>query len=165
MLPGQVFISPQEHVSAATDIDDATWTEIRNYQKCLVRYFEAQEPPKAVLFAESAVHQVSREKILLGGGPHAAVVAYPVDTGVLDEARAYFKKALDEAECEWSAQHKKVIETTAKGGVRDAIPRNFPYVHVDFSLGGGYAHVVEPWRMWRSSRRISRSTRSQGCAS
>merc|ERR1712023_387384 len=80
---------------------------------------------------------------LLGGGPHMAVVGYPVDLAILDEARAYFKKALDEAECEWSTQHKKVIETTPKRGIRDAIPKGFPYVHIDFSLGGGYAHVVE----------------------
>jgi len=143
ILPNQVFISPQEHVQAVTDLDEAACTEIRNYQKCLVRYFEAQEPPKAVIFAESAVHRVSKDQTLLGGGPHAAVVAYPVDLALLSEARAYFKKAFDEAECEWSAQHKKVLPTSAKGGIREAIPKNFPYVHIDFCLGGGYAHVVE----------------------
>eukprot|EP00927_Polykrikos_kofoidii_P018528 TRINITY_DN18594_c0_g1_i1.p1 TRINITY_DN18594_c0_g1~~TRINITY_DN18594_c0_g1_i1.p1 ORF type:complete len:815 (+),score=196.42 TRINITY_DN18594_c0_g1_i1:72-2447(+) len=143
ILPGQVFISPQEHLPAVTDLDEATVTEMRNYQKCLVRFYESQNPPKAVIFAESAVHRVSRERILMGGGPHAAVVAYPVDLSILSEARAYFKKAFDEAESEWSAQHKKVIETSAKGGIRAAIPKNFPYVHIDFCLGGGYAHVVE----------------------
>merc|ERR1712014_261118 len=51
--------------------------------------------------------------------------------------------ALDEAECEFTTQHKKVIECTAKGGVRAAIPKNFPYIYIDFCLGGGYAHVVE----------------------
>merc|ERR1711972_962688 len=79
----------------------------------------------------------------MGAGPHAAVVAYPIEMALLQEARAYWKKALDEAECEFATQHKKVIETSAKGGVRAAIPKNFPYVHVDFALQGGYAHVVE----------------------
>jgi len=143
ILPGQVFISPQEHVQAITDLDDATYTEIRNYQKCLVRFFEAQAPPKAVIFAETCIGRVSNDNLLVGGGQHAAVIAYPVDLEILPEARAFFKKAFDEAECEWSTQHKKVIPTSAKGGVRDAIPKNFPYVHIDFALGGGYAHVVE----------------------
>lgn len=143
ILPGQVFICPQDHVEASTDLDDAAWTEIRNYQKCLVRYWEAQDPPKAVLFTESCVNRVSKDRLLVGGGAHAHVVAYPVDPAIIPEARAYFKKALDEAECEWSAQHKKVIVTSGKGGVRDAIPKNFPYVHVDFNLSGGFAHVVE----------------------
>jgi len=143
ILPGQMAISPQEHLPATTDLDEGTWTEMRNYQKCIVRFFEAESPPRAVIFAESSVHRVSKESLLLGCGPHACVVAYPVPLPVLSEARAYFKKALDEAECEWAAQHKKVIPTTAKGGVRAAVPKNFPFVHIDFSLCGGYAHVVE----------------------
>merc|ERR1719440_476148 len=79
----------------------------------------------------------------MGGGPHCTVVAYPVDLPILSQARSFFKKALDEAENEFETTHKKVIETSAKGGVRAAIPKNFPYVHIDFALGGGYAHVVE----------------------
>merc|ERR1711907_399772 len=143
ILPGQVFICPREHLPSLTDLDDSVYAEIRNYQKCLVRFFEAQDPPRAVIFAESAIHRVSKEKLLMGGGPHAVVVAYPIELDVFSQARSFFKKAFDEAECEWSAQHKKVIETSAKGGVRAAIPKHFPYVHIDFSLGGGYAHVVE----------------------
>jgi len=141
--PGQVFIAPLEHHSACTDLDDDVWREIRNYQKCLVRFFEAEEPARAVIFVETSVHRVSREKALLGAGPHAAVVAYPVEHGLLAEAKAYWKKAFDEAECEFSTQHKRVIPTESKGGPRGAIPKGFTYVHVDFALGGGYAHVVE----------------------
>eukprot|EP00929_Paragymnodinium_shiwhaense_P057702 TRINITY_DN2888_c0_g1_i1.p1 TRINITY_DN2888_c0_g1~~TRINITY_DN2888_c0_g1_i1.p1 ORF type:complete len:801 (-),score=296.84 TRINITY_DN2888_c0_g1_i1:108-2510(-) len=143
ILPGQVFISPTEHVSAGTDLDESTWTEIRNYQKCLVSYYESLDPPKAPIFAETSIHNVSRENALIGGGPHVAIIVYPVDVTTLQDARIYFKKALDEAECEWSTQHKKVIATDAKTGARRAIPKNFPYIHVDFSLGGGYAHVVD----------------------
>lgn len=143
VLPGQVFIAPQEHVTAITDLDEAAYAEIRNYQKCLVRFFESQEPPKAVLFIESAVHRVSREKALLGGGGHAAIVAYPIELPLLDQARGYWKKALDEAENEFETTHKKVIPTDTKGGVRRAVPKGFPYIHVDFCLGGGYAHIVD----------------------
>merc|ERR1712216_279952 len=126
-----------------TDLDDTAYSEIRNYQKCLVRYFDAQDPPKAVIFAESAIIRVSKEKLLLGAGPHAVMVAYPIDLPVFGQAKSFFKKAFDEAENEFESQHKKVIETTAKGGVRASIPKHFPYVHIDFCLGGGYAHIVE----------------------
>jgi len=143
ILPGQVFICPQEHLPAITDLDDSAYAEVRNYQKCLVRYYESLDPPQAVIFSETSITRVSKEKLFMGGGSHTVVVAYPVELAVLSQARSFFKKAFDEAECEWSTQHKKVIETTAKGGVRAAIPKNFPYVHVDFALGGGYAHVVE----------------------
>lgn len=143
VLPGQVMICPQQHLSSATDLDDDAYAEIRNYQKCIVRYFDSQDPPCAVIFGESSINRPSREKLLLGAGPHAVLIAYPIELPVFSQARSFFKKAFDEAECEWSTQHKKVVETTAKGGVRAAIPKHFPYVHVDFSLGGGYAHVVE----------------------
>jgi len=143
ILPGQVFIAPLEHLPATTEVDDAAWTEIRNYQKSLVRFFESEDPPRDVIFAETAVHRVSRDKALLGGGPHAAIVAYPVEKGLLIEAPAFWKKALDEVENEFEVQHKKVIKTDAKSGVRGAVPKGFPYVHAEFSVGGGYAHVVE----------------------
>lgn len=143
ILPGQVFIAPREHHAATTDVDEDVQREIRNYQKSLVRFFEEEEPPRAVIFVESAVHRVSRDKALLGAGPHTAIVAYPVEPGLLQEARAYWRKAFDEAECEFTVQHKKVIETDVQGGVRKAIPKGFAYVHATFSLGAGYAHVVE----------------------
>ena len=57
-----------------------------------------QQPPRAVLFVESAVHRVSRDKVgreslqcnilcctleaeaLLGAGPHCCIVAYPIES-------------------------------------------------------------------------------------
>ncbi|CAI7753803.1 unnamed protein product, partial [Closterium sp. NIES-54] len=53
--------------------------------------------------------------------------------------------ALDEAESEWSQQHsKRILDTRAiRGGLRAAIPPNFPYFHVEFGLQGGYCHVID----------------------
>ncbi|CAI5491389.1 unnamed protein product [Closterium sp. Naga37s-1] len=47
-----------------------------------------------------------------------------------------FRGALDEAESEWSQQHsKRILDTRAiRGGLRAAIPPNFPYFHVEFGL-------------------------------
>ncbi|CAE7666684.1 cwf19l2 [Symbiodinium pilosum] len=143
IVPGQVLIVPQEHVMAMTDVDEAAWADIRNYQKCLIAFYEAEQPPRAVLFVESSVHRVSRDKALLGAGPHCCIVAYPIEMGLLVQARTYWKKALDEAENEFETTHAKVIDTDSKGGVRSAVPKGFPYVHVDFSLGGGFAHVID----------------------
>jgi len=143
IVPGQMFIAPQEHQSSCVELDESVWTEIRNYQKCLVRFFEAEQPPRTVIFVETSVHRVSRDKALLGAGPHMAIAAYPIDMEMLPEARAYWKKAFEEAECEFTVQHKKVITTDAKSGVRGAVPKGFTYVHVDFCLGGGFAHIVE----------------------
>merc|ERR1712194_310477 len=143
ILPGQTIIVPLEHVQAVTDLDDPVWSEIRSYQKSLVRYWEAQNPPQAVIFCESAISRVTRDKAMLGAGSHTVIVAYPVEVELLAEVRAYWKKALDEAEDEFTTQHTKVIETDSQNGVRGKIPKNFAYIHADFSGRGGFAHIVE----------------------
>lgn len=143
IVPGQVIIVPQDHAMAMTDVDEAAWADVRNYQKCLVSFYESEQPPRAVLFVESSIHRVSRDKALLGAGPHCSIVAYPIEMDLLVQAKTYWKKAFDEAENEFETSHKKVIETDSKGGARTAVPKGFPYVHVDFSLGGGFVHVVD----------------------
>ncbi len=52
------------------------------------------------------------------------------------------QKAISESEGEWS-QHKKLIDTKARGGLRKSIPKGFPYFSVEFGVSGGYAHVIE----------------------
>jgi Protein similar to CwfJ C-terminus 2 len=48
-----------------------------------------------------------------------------------------------ESEGEW-AQHKKLIDTKARGGLRRSVPKDFPYFWVEFGVGGGgFAHVIE----------------------
>lgn len=51
-------------------------------------------------------------------------------------AQSYFKMALLEAGSEWR-QHRSIIEIgpDKRQGCRGVIPRNFPYLHVDFNLG------------------------------
>ena len=39
----------------------------------------------------------------------------------------------------------KLVDTRQKGIVR-SIPPNFPYFHVEFEMGGGFAHVIEDER-------------------
>merc|ERR1711971_1486927 len=85
ILPGQMVICPQEHLPAVTDLDEAVWTEIRNYQKCIIRFFAAETPPRAVIFGESVVHRVSKEKLLMGAGQHCSLIAYPIEVDLLAE--------------------------------------------------------------------------------
>eukprot|EP00930_Biecheleria_cincta_P042781 TRINITY_DN29437_c0_g1_i1.p1 TRINITY_DN29437_c0_g1~~TRINITY_DN29437_c0_g1_i1.p1 ORF type:complete len:786 (-),score=161.66 TRINITY_DN29437_c0_g1_i1:10-2328(-) len=143
VFPGQILIVPQEHASATTDLDELVWADMRNYMKCLVQFYDAEEPPRSVIFAETAVHRVSRDKALLGAGPHTCIVAYPIELSLLEQSKTFWRKALDEAESEFETTHKKVIAFDSKGGVRRAVPKGFPYVSADFGLGGGFAHVVD----------------------
>ncbi|CAI5519070.1 unnamed protein product [Closterium sp. Naga37s-1] len=64
-----------------------------------------------------------------------------------------WREALDEAESEWSQQHsKRILDTRAiRGGLRGAIPPNFPYFHVEFGLQGGYCHVIDDESSFKAS--------------
>ena len=62
---------------------------------------------------------------------------------MLAKAPLYFKKAIDEAESEWSQHHaKRLIETKTKG-LRGSIPPNFPYFYVQFGYANGFVHVID----------------------
>jgi len=135
-----IFITPASHVTSLTNMDEDVYEEMRNYQKCLISFWDSQG--KSAIFVESVVSVTSMEKTLLGGGHHTRIECFAVPSDQLNETKSYFKKAFSDAEKEWS-QHKKIISTEGYRGPRGVIPRNFPYIHVDFNLGGGMAHVIE----------------------
>lgn len=55
----------------------------------------------------------------------------------------FFKQGLTGVEGDWTS-NKNIIEIRKeKGGLLKQIPRNFRYFYVDFSLGYGYAHIIE----------------------
>lgn len=78
-------------------------------------------------------------------GWHTCIECVPIDAELAETVPMYFKKALLDADEEWSS-HKKVIDTSTKG-LRNAVPPNFPYFHVQWFGGGyppgGYAHIIE----------------------
>lgn len=51
LAPGHCIIVPAEHVPSTRQTDEATWTEIRNFKKCLLRMAMAQ----VRLFFSSAI--------------------------------------------------------------------------------------------------------------
>ncbi|KEP64031.1 UNVERIFIED_CONTAM: cwfj family protein [Hammondia hammondi] len=149
VLRSHLLIIPSAHVSSVTTLDDAGYEEIRNFQKSLVTYFkEARQ--EAPIFIETVSHFVSKEKLWMGAGPHTAVEVLPIPVDRLTEAKTYFRKAFEEAESEWQ-QHKKVIEVRGRDGIRAAIPANIPYIHVDFALTDGLAHVIDDGRSFSPS--------------
>lgn len=134
LVNGHCYIVPMQHEGATRNVDDDTWEELRNFKKCLVRMFGEQE--KEVIFLETAMH-LSRQK------RHCLVECVPIPSTFAKDASLYFKKAIDEAESEWSQHNaKRLIDTRIKG-LRSSVPINFPYFHVEFGMNGGYAHVID----------------------
>ncbi|CAO3644300.1 unnamed protein product [Cunninghamella echinulata] len=132
LTPGHCLIVPLQHVGSTLECDDDVWTEIRNFQKCLLRMFDEQNC--GVVFMETVTNLRSKR--------HTVIEAIPIPYGVYEDAPAYFKEAIMEAGEEWS-QHKKLIDTATDRGFRNSMVKNLPYFHVWCGLDKGYGHVIE----------------------
>lgn len=135
LVPGHCQIIPVEHVGSTRVADEATWTEIRNFKKCVLQMFMSQGMD--CIFLETAARPAGDVRA------HAIVDCVPVPQDVFSKAPMYFRKAVDDATSEWS-QHasKRMIDTSSKG-LRGAIPPNFPYFFVEFGLAAGFVHVID----------------------
>ncbi|XP_031100711.1 CWF19-like protein 2 isoform X1 [Ipomoea triloba] len=142
IVPGHCCILTMQHESATRSVDDNVWEEIRNFKKCLIMMFAKQE--KDVVFLET-VMGLSKQRC------HCLVECIPLPQDAAKQAPLYFKKAIDEAEDEWSQHNaKKLIDTSIKG-LRASIPKDFPYFHVEFGLNRGFVHVIDDEKNFRSS--------------
>ncbi|XP_078159858.1 cwfJ-like family protein isoform X2 [Carex rostrata] len=132
-VSGHCIILPLQHEAATRNVDNNIWEEIRNFKKCLVRMFAKQE--KDVVFLETVIGLSKQRR-------HCLIECIPIPSHLSNTAPMYFKKAIDEAEDEW-AQHdaKKLIPTT--GNLRQVIPANFAYFHVEFGMDRGFVHVID----------------------
>ncbi|KAF7827697.1 CWF19-like protein 2 isoform X1 [Senna tora] len=142
LVPGHCCILPIQHESATRTVDDDVWVEIRNFKKCLIMMFARQE--KEVIFLETVMELAKQRR-------HCMIECIPVPQDVAKEAPLYFKKEIDEAESWWS-QHdaKKLIDTSEKG-LRNCIPKDFPYFHVEFGLNKGFVHVIDDEKQFNSN--------------
>lgn len=133
VVPGHCIILPLQHESATRTVDRSVWEEIRNFKKCLLKMFAQQD--KDIVFMETVISLAKQRR-------HCMIECIPIPSEVSNNAPMYFKKAIDEAEEEWT-QHdmKKLIPT--KGNLHQVIPENFAYFHVEFGLDRGFAHVID----------------------
>ncbi|XP_019181712.1 PREDICTED: CWF19-like protein 2 isoform X2 [Ipomoea nil] len=142
IVPGHCCILTMQHESATRSVDDNVWEEIRNFKKCLIMMFAKQE--KDVVFLETVMGLAKQRR-------HCLVECIPLPQDVAKQAPLYFKKAIDEAEDEWSQHNaKKLIDTSIKG-LRASIPKDFPYFHVEFGLNRGFVHVIDDEKGFKSS--------------
>ncbi|KAG8062530.1 hypothetical protein GUJ93_ZPchr0003g18568 [Zizania palustris] len=133
VVPGHCIILPLQHESATRTVDRNAWEEFRNFKKCLLKMFSQQD--KDVVFMETVISLAKQRR-------HCMIECIPIPSVVSNNAPMYFKKAIDEAEEEWT-QHemKKLIPT--KGNLHQVIPENFAYFHVEFGLDRGFVHVID----------------------
>ncbi|GAY46544.1 hypothetical protein CUMW_097870 [Citrus unshiu] len=142
VVPGHCCILPVQHELATRTVDSHVWDEIRNFKKCLIMMFAKQE--KELVFLETVMGLGQQRR-------HCLIECIPLPQKIAKQAPVYFKKAIDEAEDEWSQHNaKKLIDTSVKG-LRGSIPKDFPYFHIEFGLNKGFVHVIDDETQFKSS--------------
>lgn len=81
MVPYHCMIVPIQHTTSSLELEDDVWDEIRNFQKCLIRMFEAKK--MGVLFMEQVMSIKKKQ--------HTFIECIPVPYSVYEDAPAYFK--------------------------------------------------------------------------
>jgi hypothetical protein len=137
LVDGHCLITPSEHAASVAAADEDVATELRNFQKCIIRMFAAQNLDVVFFETASSLHRAR----------HTTIECVPMPRRDATAAPSFFRQALVDAEREdeW-AQHKKVIDVPAAKGVRKAVPDNFPYFFVQFGLGDGLLHIIDDRR-------------------
>ncbi|KAJ9167336.1 hypothetical protein P3X46_021999 [Hevea brasiliensis] len=142
VVPGHCFILPMQHESATRSVDNYVWEEIRNFKKCLIMMFAKQG--KDLVFLETVMGLAQQRR-------HCLIECIPLPQKIAKQAPLYFKKAIEEAEHEWSQHNaKKLIDTRVKG-LRGSVPKDFPYFHVEFGLNSGFVHVINDEMQFKST--------------
>ncbi|XP_033111020.1 CWF19-like protein 2 [Anneissia japonica] len=131
LTDGHCLLIPMQHTTAVTALDEDVWYEMQTFKRALVKMFESQD--EDIIFLETAMNLRKQR--------HMCIECVPVPKEIGDMAPIYFKKAIMECGSEWS-QNKKLVDTHQKG-IRNSVPKGFPYFSVDFAMDGGFAHVIE----------------------
>ncbi|XP_028100231.1 CWF19-like protein 2 isoform X2 [Camellia sinensis] len=142
IVPGHCCILTSQHESATRAVDNNVWDEIRNFKKCLIMMFAKQG--KDVVFLETVMGLAQQRR-------HCMVECIPLPQDIAKQAPLYFKKAIDEAEGEWSQHNSKKLIDTSEKGLRGSIPKDFPYFHVEFELNKGFVHVMDDEKQFKSN--------------
>ncbi|KAK2972961.1 hypothetical protein RJ640_022018 [Escallonia rubra] len=142
IVPGHCCLLPMQHESATRTVDNSVWDELRNFKKCLIMMFANQE--KDVVFLETVMGLAQQRR-------HCLVECIPLPQDIAKAAPLYFKKAIDEAEDEWSQHNAKKLIDTSEKGLRGSIPKDFPYFHVEFGLKKGFVHVIDDEKTFKSN--------------
>ncbi|EUD69057.1 hypothetical protein C922_00749 [Plasmodium inui San Antonio 1] len=140
-LKDQLFISPIEHTTSVTNTNFDTVQDMRNHMKSLIAMLE--ESNKTCIFVEfNNFLNASIELISLRKTKHTYINCYIIPMELLEKAKIYFKKNLEDINSLYR-ENKQLIITKNKYAPYNVLPKQIPYVSVNFSLVETYIQVIE----------------------
>ena len=132
-----LILAPVDHEQTSIGLNEDILTETTNYKKCLIQAFDKVN--MQVTFFEQFYVENS----------HIYVECLAMSLQRGQDLPFFFRQALESVEGNWTT-HKQIIKIEKeKGGLQRQIPRKLKYFYIDFSLGYGYAHVIEEEKHWK----------------
>ncbi|KEG04069.1 hypothetical protein YYE_00971 [Plasmodium vinckei vinckei] len=140
-LKNQLFISPIDHTISITNTNFETILDMRNHMKSLIAMLE--EYNQTCIFIEfNNCFNTNVELISMRKTKHTYVNCYSIPMNLLEKAKIYFKKNLQDISSLYR-ENKQLIITDNKYAPYGIIPKNIPYISVNFSLVETYIQVIE----------------------
>ncbi|SBT80884.1 debranching enzyme-associated ribonuclease, putative [Plasmodium malariae] len=140
-LKDQLFISPIEHTTSVTNTNFETIQDMRNHMKSLIAMLE--ENNETCIFVEfNNCFNVNIELISLRKTKHTYINCYVIPMELLEKAKIYFKKNMEDISSLYR-ENKQLIITNSKYAPYNVIPKNIPYISINFSLVETYIQVIE----------------------
>ncbi|CAH8588608.1 unnamed protein product [Schistosoma rodhaini] len=137
MTPGYCLLTPYEHISSTTRLDEDAIKEIRHFKYQLTVMFEEQYSQSGCVFIETASKPDTVRH-------HTQVECIPVPKNLYKSLPAYFKKALSEIGSEWDQNRRLITLKPGGSGAYGAIPPKFAYLAVEFgTTNGGFARILD----------------------
>ncbi|KYN98009.1 putative debranching enzyme-associated ribonuclease [Plasmodium gaboni] len=140
-LKDQLFISPIEHTTSFTNTTFDVIQDMRNHMKSLIAMLEVNN--QTCIFIEfNNCFNPSIELISMRKTKHTYINCYVIPMDLLEKAKIYFKKNMEEINSLYR-ENKQLIISDSKYAPYNVIPKNIPYVSVNFSLVDTYIQVIE----------------------
>ncbi|SBT82536.1 debranching enzyme-associated ribonuclease, putative [Plasmodium ovale] len=140
-LKDQLYISPIEHTTSVTNTNLETIQDMRNHMKSLIAMLEEKNQTCVFIEFNNCFH-ASIELISLRKTKHTYVNCYVIPMELLEMAKIYFKKNMEDINSLYR-ENKQLIVTSNKYAPYNVIPKNIPYVSINFSLVETYIQVIE----------------------
>ncbi|CAK9289934.1 unnamed protein product [Gordionus sp. m RMFG-2023] len=143
LVPYECYISPMNHITSMHDLEDDCWNEMQKYMEHLSDMLATLKLQPIFLYG-----CLDTKKFY-----HTRITCVPVPKKLVSQIPMYFKKAISEAEYEWS-DNKKLIDMKHHLNPSRVVPKNLPYFafaimegdkssSTSVSHNNGYAHIIE----------------------
>lgn len=132
LAPAHCVLEPIDQTASLVDAPEEVADEVRNFQKCLIRFFESREQV-AIFFEQHTTPSRVLEGAAGLGGMAAlsglssmAIECVPLSVRDGEAAPSYFRKAINEAGEEWATHKKLYVTDPALSDPPPVPPRDCP---------------------------------------